>query len=98
MIQTVSKYDFEDAFLKSDTYKDNFSYEGLVALFEYLEDYEESTGEQIEFDMVALACEYSEYKNLKEIKENYNDIKSLEDLQDHTQVIEFDGGIIIQNF
>ena len=98
MIQQVSVYDFRDRFLSSDTYKNNFSYEGLTALFDYLEQLEEDTGEPIEFDMIALCCEYSEYKNLKEIKENYHNIKSMQDLEDNTQVIKFDGGIIIQDF
>ena len=37
MIQHVSVYDFRDRFLSSDTYKNNFSYEGLTALYDYLE-------------------------------------------------------------
>lgn len=96
MIQTINFSQFYDSF--SDTYKNNFTYEGKRALFDYLEELEEETGEKIELDTVALCCEYSEYENLEEIQANYPDIKSLEDLQDHTQVIEFDGGIIIQDF
>ena len=42
----------------------------------------------IEFDPIAFRCDYSEYDNLKEVKENYQDIKSLDDLRDHTTVIE----------
>jgi hypothetical protein len=34
--------------------KNQFSYKGLNALFEYLEEYEESTGEEIDFDVIAL--------------------------------------------
>jgi len=34
--------------------KTNFSYEGLEILFEYLEELEESTGEEIELDVIAL--------------------------------------------
>jgi hypothetical protein len=79
-------------------YKDNFSYNGLIALYEYLEEYEDSTSEVIDFDMVAIACEYSEYETLEEIKNNYSSIETMEGLQDTTQVIEFDGGIIIRDF
>lgn len=71
MKQHVSVYDFRDSFLSSDTYKDNFTYDGLTALFDYLEQYEEETGEEIEFDMVALACEYSEYESAWEAMEQY---------------------------
>jgi hypothetical protein len=98
MIKTITFYDFEDSF--SDQYKDNFSYEGKRALFDYLENYEEETGEQIELDPVALCCEYTEYENLKELKENYSDIKSMKDLEDHTEVIKIEGTerFIIQDF
>jgi len=59
MKTTVSRYDFERAFVDADR-KENFSYEGLKALFDYLEDYEEQTGEEIELDVIALCCDYSE--------------------------------------
>src|ERR1035437_10904812 len=89
MISTVTFFKFEDSF--SDTYKNNFTYEGKKALFDYLEEYEESTGVQIELDPVALCCEYSEYDDLKDLQANYSDIKSMEDLEDHTQVIKIEG-------
>ena len=100
MTSTISIYDFRNWFLSSDTYKNNFSYEGLVALFEYLEDYEQSTGTQIEFDPIALCVEYTEYEDLKDLQANYSDIESMEDLEDNTQVIKIDGTdrFIIQDF
>ena len=58
MIQTVYFTDFADAFQK--VRPDNFSYEGLEQLFNYLESYEDDTGEQIDLDVIALCCEYSE--------------------------------------
>jgi hypothetical protein len=99
MIKQVTWYDFSDWFLKSDSHKDNFSFEGLIALYDYLEELDESMGEQTEFDPIAICCDYSEYDSLKDIKANYPDIKSLEDLQDNTTVIECDNGhLIIQDF
>lgn len=98
MTTTVSIYDFRNWFMSSATYKNAFSEEGIDALFDYLEEYEDSTGQTIDFDPVALCVEYTEYSDLKEIQANYSDIKSLEDLEDHTQVIQFEGGIIIQDF
>ena len=105
MIDTINKYNFIDRFRSSDSYANNFSYEGLSALFDYLEDYEDDTGEQIEFDLVALCCDFTEYENLQEIKDNYSDIESLEDLEGYTTVIpvyNLDGSLsdrlIIQNF
>jgi hypothetical protein len=68
--------------------KDQFSYEGQEALFNYLEDYEEDTGQEVEFDVIALCCEYTEYDNLKELQEAYSDeYETLEYLEDTTQVI-----------
>lgn len=99
MIKTIGFGEFCDSF--SDTYKDNFSYNGKRALFDYLENCEEETGEDIELDIVALCCDYAEYRDLEEIREMYLPsfyIKDIEDLQDRTVVIEFDSGIIIQQF
>ena len=100
MYQEITSSDFSDWFLSSETYKNNFSYDGLKSLYNYLVDLEEDTGDNIEFDPVAICCEYSEYENLEEIKNNYNDIETIEDLRDHTQVIEISGSdkIIIQDF
>ena len=59
MKTTINRYQFERAFADADR-KENFSYEGLKALFEYFEQYEESTGEEIELDVIAICCEYAE--------------------------------------
>lgn len=64
---------------------DNFTYEGLKALSEYFEEYEESTGEEIEFDPIAICCEYTE-DSIKNVLSNY-DLDTLEELEDNTQVI-----------
>jgi len=69
MKQYVSVYDFRDRFLRSETYKNNFSYDGLTALFEYFEELEAGMGEEIEFDMVAICCDYSEYDSAEEAAE-----------------------------
>lgn len=56
---TIKRYQFERAFIDAGR-KDQFSHEALGLLFNYLEEYEESTGEEIELDVVALCCEYTE--------------------------------------
>ena len=80
--------------------KEQFTYPAMRALFDYLEEYEESTGEKVEFDPVALCCEYTEYENLAELQKDYTDIKDMDDLKDHTQVIEIENSeaFIIQNY
>ena len=70
MKTTVSRYEFERAFVDCGR-KDQFSYEALGLLFNYLEDYEESTGEEIELDPIALCCDYSE-ETFESIAENYS--------------------------
>lgn len=49
-----------------DSYKNNFSYEGKKALFEYLEQVSEDIGEHIEYDPIGFCCDYNE--------SHYNDI------------------------
>ena len=59
MIQTVTLSDFRDAF-HSMGRSDNFSYEGLELIFDYIEDYESETGEQVELDVIGICCEWAE--------------------------------------
>lgn len=61
MYKTITSSSFHDAFTSSDSYRDSFSYEAREALFEYIEEYENATGTTIELDIVAIACEYTEY-------------------------------------
>ena len=103
MIKTISKYEFTECLLNDDYA--NWSYSGASALFEYLTELEEDTGEQIKFDRVAIRCDFSEYNNLEDILSLYDGIDTLEDLQDNTTVIEIKAitktktkGYIIQNF
>jgi len=100
MKQYISKYHFTNWFLSSDTYKNNFSYEGLNSLFDYLEELEEDMGKEMEFDPVAICCEYSEYENLEEIKNNYDCIENYEDLENNTSIIKIENTdrLIIQDF
>jgi hypothetical protein len=99
--QIVNFSQFCDSF--SDTYKNNFSYEGKRALFDYLEQLSEDTGEDIELDTIALCCDYLEYENLKEYNKDYNTdnpFDSLEEVEENTQVIRIEGsdGFIIQQY
>ena len=58
MKQTVNVYQFRDAF--RSIRPDNFSYEGLATLWDYLDEYEQSTGEELELDVIAICCDFSE--------------------------------------
>ena len=59
MKTTINLHQFRDAFYRMDR-KTNFSYEGLEVLFNGLEEYEEDTGEELDFDVIALCCDFSE--------------------------------------
>jgi len=103
MKQSVNFSQFCDAF--QAIRPGNFSYAGLCALFDYLEDYEESTGEELELDVIALCCEFSEYSSARGAAEaqgfepdEISEAEDLEWLQDRTTVIEFSGGVIVQDF
>ena len=48
-----------------------FSYAGARALAEYLEEIEEGTGKEMEFDRVAIRCDFSEYEGLRQWAEDY---------------------------
>ena len=98
MKETIGLSQFRDAF---QIRKENFSYRGLEALFNYLEEYEESTGDEIELDVIGLCCEYTEYKNLVEFQNDYDadDFKTMEDIENTTTVIMIDEeAFIIQCF
>tara|TARA_R100001163_G_C4859227_1_gene66246 strand:+ start:76 stop:372 length:297 start_codon:yes stop_codon:yes gene_type:complete len=97
MKQSVSITNFIDAFEKMRPF--NFTYEGLECLYYYLIDYEQDTGEEIELDVIALCCDYSEYKDLEEYRKNYSSINSVKDIQDATIFIPIfeTGRFITQN-
>ena len=91
MKQAVTIYDFVNAFESSDTYKNNFTRKGLHALFEELEQYEEDMGEELDFDMIALCCEYAEYESLKEFQDDYGkEYETFENIQEETILIPVD--------
>ena len=100
MINTINKYEFSDAFQKMGR-GDQFSYEGLIALFDYLEMLEDDIGEPIELDVISLCCEYSEYDNLKEFQNDYGDgYESIDDIENDTTLIKIEDeeGFIIRQF
>ena len=86
----VSEYDFTEWFRINRP--DNFTYTGLRALYEYLLQYEDDCGEEIEFDPIAICCEFSEYADLKEFQDDYgvDDYPDMESIQYQTMVIQAD--------
>ena len=102
MKQSINNYQFHRAFERMDR-GDQFSYEGLNALFDYLEQYEDDTGEQVELDVIGLCCDYMEYESIEEFNRDYDldqEIKFLDCISEYTQVIPVEGSesFIIQQF
>jgi hypothetical protein len=58
IVQSInSVHQFREAFRLAGR-MDQFSYEGLEVLFDYLDNLSEDIGEPIELDVVALCCNY----------------------------------------
>jgi len=90
MFNTINQNDFTHAFISLRP--SNFSYEGLLALYDWFEEYEDSAGSQIELDVIAICCEYSEYDSLKDFQDDYGDeYKSLENIENRTTLIKIEG-------
>lgn len=110
MKQTINNSQFHNAFHSMDR-GNQFSYEALEVLYNYLEQYEQDTGVEVELDVIALCCEFSE-STPEEIAKDYNialygnetpeELAStvLETLYDHTTVAGVcpDGSIVFAQF
>ena len=101
-----------------------WSYNGAKAMAEYLEQYEEDCETELELDVVAIRCDFSEYESLQDWATDYftadqlvatfpiasnpdaDDYADMDDcdedvrsyIQQNGQLIEFDGGVIVQAF
>ena len=101
MKTTIDKYDFERAFVAIRP--DNFSRAGLDALFAELTMLENDQGEELELDVIAICCDWTEYANLKEFQEAYDDTyETIEQISDEHWLIPIDNfaddSFIVQNF
>tara|TARA_R110000851_G_scaffold103375_1_gene220380 strand:+ start:292 stop:684 length:393 start_codon:yes stop_codon:yes gene_type:complete len=99
VVKTLNVHDFRQEFIDYNR-GEQFTDDALTALFEWLIELVEDTGEPYDLDVIALCCEFTEYVDLAEIQANYSctQLDTIDDLQGHTTVIEFNGGIIIQDF
>ena len=95
MKNTVNESQFRDAF--RDIRPNNLSYAALGELYEWLEQYEEDTETEMELDVIAICCDFSEY-TMEDLESDYGYLSDddrteweLSDwadfLQEHTFVI-----------
>lgn len=110
MKQTLTTHQIADE-LHSDK-NAGWSWAGALALAQHLEEIEESTGEEMELDVVAIRCDFSEHESLQAWALDYFGgeayaLESLPDFEDETisdyildrgTLIEFVGGIIVSSF
>ena len=81
MKQTVDFYTFRDAFRA--ICPDDFTSDGLQVLFDDLTQYEEDCDQELELDVIAFCCEYSEY-TLEEANRDYSwEFETLDELTEH---------------
>ena len=85
---TVTFSDFVDAFRQAGR-QDAFSYDGLRALFAFLEEVERDSGEEFELDPIALCCGYAE-ADAESIAEQYAiDLSGCEDDDDKEEGVQY---------
>lgn len=104
MKQTINIYQFREAFAAMDR-KDQFSYDGLQSLFDYLEDQSEDIGEELELDVIGLCCDFAE-ASYQDIARDYGiNIDALDEegareavldyLEDRTIIIDASNDLIV---
>lgn len=91
MKQTVNKYDFRRAFKTMRL--NNFSYDALGKLFEYYEQLEDDTGEEIELDVIAICCDWTEI-DLENFNLDYG--TDFDDIDDAIEYAVDQGGCAIE--
>jgi hypothetical protein len=69
MYETVNVHSFREAFKMMDR-QNQFSYDGLEVLFDYLDDFEPD----VELDVIAICCDFEEV--------TFEDMRGTEDLDD----------------
>ena len=85
MKNTISLSDFRDSFARMD--RTNFSYDGLEVLFDYLEELESDTGEELELDVIALCCDFQESDYESIASDYYIDLSDCEDDEEKIEAV-----------
>lgn len=105
MKQTVTEYQFVEAFRHAGR-ESQFSVPARRAIFAHLEDFEHDSGTELELDPIGICCDFAEYPSALEAAKAYglelrgddDESRALDWLREKTQLVEFEGGIVIQQF
>jgi hypothetical protein len=107
---TLTESEFVNRFL---AIRGNFSREALVALFEHFTDLESVSEQEIEFDAIAICCDWTEYASALEAAEAYgfkapesederadkSEEQAVAFLRDETAILELESGrIVVLNY
>lgn len=99
---TITESYFIDRFMAIR--REQFSREALRELFAYYEQLEQDCGEDIEFDPIAICCDWTEYDTALEAAKAYSyngeddEQKALDWLFDQTSVLQLSEGCVVLNF
>lgn len=86
MKTTIDFSDFREAFRRYDR-ESSYTREGLEMLFNYFEELEDSIGEEIELDVIAICCDYDE-NHWEDVASNYSiDLEDCEDEDDKIDAV-----------
>jgi hypothetical protein len=109
MKKTLTQYDIAEELMNDINAA--WTRAGAFALAEYFEQIEMDTNEELDFDAVAIRCDFSQYESLQDWAKDYcpsdwvnfltyeNPDKAIREyIQERGELIEFNGGIIVSSF
>ena len=101
----VSELQFVESFRLCGR-ESQFSVRARYALFSHFEQVEEDSDTEIQFDPIGICCEWAEYPSALKAANDFgfkgNELDTeeaaLDWLHEQTQVVPFEGGLVIQQF
>lgn len=105
---TLTANEFADRFQR--VRPDQFSRQALRALFEHFEQIEQDTGEEMEFNPIAICCNYAEYASATDAKRSREGSNETEEptkeqeayalnwLRVQTDVLKTSIGVVVREF
>jgi hypothetical protein len=96
MYKKLDFCDFIQEF-RNSRFRDYFSNQGLLVLFNYLEKLEEELKENFVFDIVTICDQFREFPDVETVLEEFY-LGTEQDLRERYKIIEFPGneGLIVQ--
>jgi hypothetical protein len=85
MKKTLTFCQFCDEF--PEDRREQFTYEGKQALFDWLCQYEEETGEEVECDIIGFCCEFTEYASADEGAREFFEYEGMEFGEDGEELL-----------